>query len=96
VSLDVEDVPQLHQDFPIDTPGWTFEKRRFSRIEHSTRRTMNQYSLPSDTNIQFFHTQLQFDVFWGHLINTNFHKHQVINWNYMHSETMMEGLIPKF
>jgi hypothetical protein len=56
----------------------------------------NQYTLPSDTNVQFFHTQLQFDVFWGTLMDTNFHKHQVIDWTFMLGQTVMEDLIPKF
>jgi hypothetical protein len=44
----------------------------------------------------FFHTQLQFDVFWGTLMDTNFHKHQVIDWNFMLGQSVMEDLIPKF
>lgn len=64
MSLDAEDIPHLHLDFRIDISGWTSEKRSFSMMEYSTRRIVNQYSPPSDTNIQFFHTHLQFDVFW--------------------------------
>jgi hypothetical protein len=29
-------------------------------------------------------------------MDTNFHKHQVIDWEYMEGQSMMEGLIPKF
>jgi hypothetical protein len=78
-SMDAKDFPHVHPDYPIDTIGWTYPKRRFSMAEYCSRRTMNQYTLPSDTNIQFFHTQLQFDVFWGTLVDTNFHKHQAID-----------------
>jgi hypothetical protein len=63
VSLDKEDAPQRHPEFNVDVTGWTFPKRRFLMAEYSSKRTVNQYSLPSDTNITFFHTQLQFDVF---------------------------------
>jgi hypothetical protein len=63
ISMDTEDVPHAHLDYPIDVTGWTYPKRRFSMAEYSSRRTVNQYDLPSDTNIQFFHTQLQSDVF---------------------------------
>jgi hypothetical protein len=42
------------------------------------------------------HTQLQFDVFWGTLMDTNFHKHQVIDWTFMLGQSVMEDLIPKF
>jgi hypothetical protein len=47
-----------------------------------------QYSLPCDTNVQYFHTQLEFDVFWGTLMDTNFHKHQVVDSEY---ESRLEG-----
>jgi hypothetical protein len=43
-----------------------------------------------------FHTQLQFDVFWGTLMDTNFHKHQVIDWTFMLGQSVMEDMIPKF
>jgi hypothetical protein len=95
-SMDTEDFPHIHPDYPIDTTGWTFPKRRFSMAEYCSRRTVNQYTLPSDTNIQFFHTQLQFDVFWGTLVDTNFHKHQVIDWSFMLGQSVMKDLIPKF
>jgi hypothetical protein len=81
--MDTEDAPHAHPDYPIDVTGWTHPKRRFSMAEYCSRRIVNQYDLPSNTNIQFFHTQLQFDVFWGTLMDTNFHKHQVIDWNFM-------------
>jgi hypothetical protein len=66
-SMDTEDFPHVHPDYPIDTTGWTYPKQRFSMAEYCSRRTVNQYTLPSDTNVLFFHTQLQFDVFLGHL-----------------------------
>jgi hypothetical protein len=63
VSMDTEDAPHAHPNFPIDVTGWTYPKRRFSMAEYCFMRIINQYALPSDTNIQFFHTQLQFDFF---------------------------------
>jgi hypothetical protein len=96
ISMDTEDVPHAHPDYPIDITGWTYSKRRFSMAEYCSRRTVNQYDLPSDINIQFFHTQVQFDVFWGTLMDTKFHKYQVIDWNFMLGQSVMEGLIPKF
>ena len=65
-------------------------------MKYSFKRVVNQYGLPRDTNVQFFHTQLQVDVFYGHLVDTNLHKHQTIDWNYMQDETVMEGLILMF
>jgi hypothetical protein len=96
VSMDTEDVPHTHPGYPIDITGWTYPKRRFSMAEYCSRRTANQYALPSNTNIQFFHSQLQFDIFWGTLMDTNFHKHQVIDWTFMLGQSVMEDLIPKF
>jgi hypothetical protein len=63
VSLDIEDAPHTHPDYPIDIIGWTYPKRRFFMTEYSSRRTVDQFTLPCDTNIQYFYTQLQFDVF---------------------------------
>ena len=64
--------------------------------EYSSKRTIDQFSLLNDTNSQYFHTQLQFDVFWGTLLYIKFHKHQVIDWEYMQGQTVMEGLLAKF
>jgi hypothetical protein len=36
------------------------------------------------------------DVFWGTLMDTNFHKHQVIDWTFMLGQSVMEDLVPKF
>jgi hypothetical protein len=40
VSMDREDVPHTHPDYPIDITGWTFPKRRFSMAEYCSRRTV--------------------------------------------------------
>jgi hypothetical protein len=58
VSLDTEDAPHSHPDYPIDITGWTYPRMRFSMAEYSSRRTVDQFSSPSDTNIQYFRTQL--------------------------------------
>jgi hypothetical protein len=54
VSMDTEDVPHAHPDYPIDIIGWTYPKRRFSMAEYCSRRTVNQYDLPSDTTFSSF------------------------------------------
>jgi hypothetical protein len=51
VSMDTEDVLHAHPDYSIDIIGWTYPKRRFSMAEYCSRRTINQYALPLDTNI---------------------------------------------
>jgi hypothetical protein len=51
VSLDTEDAPHSHPDYPIDITGWTYPRMRFSMAEYSSRRTVDQFSLPNDTNI---------------------------------------------
>lgn len=79
VSMDTEDAPHSHPDFPVDITGRTYAKSRFSMAEYWSKRTVNQYNFPYDTNIHYFHTQLKFDVFWEILMDTDFHKHQVID-----------------
>jgi hypothetical protein len=51
VSLDAEDAPHLHLDYPIDIKGWTYPRMRFSMAEYSSKRTVDQFSLSNDTNI---------------------------------------------
>jgi hypothetical protein len=63
VSLYTEDAPHTHPAYPIDITGWTYPKIRFSMAEYSSRRIVDQFSLSCDTNIQYFHTRLQFYVF---------------------------------
>jgi hypothetical protein len=41
VSMDTEDVPHAHPDYPIDITGWTYPKRRFCMAEYCSRRTVN-------------------------------------------------------
>ena len=94
--MDTEDAPHTHPDNPIDITGWIYPKMGFSMAEYSFRRIVDQFTLPYDTSIQYFHTQLQFDVFWGTLMDTKFYKHQVIDWDYMQGQSVMEGLIEKF
>jgi hypothetical protein len=64
--MDTEDFPHIHPDYPIDTTGWTFLKRRFSMAEYCSRRTVNQYTLPSDTNVQFSTLNSNLMFFWAH------------------------------
>jgi hypothetical protein len=54
VSLDTEDAPHTHSDYPIDITGWTYPNMRFSMAEYSSRRIVDQFTLPCDTNIQYF------------------------------------------
>jgi hypothetical protein len=55
VSLDAEDA-HSHPDYPIDIIECTYPRMRFSMAEYSSKRTVDQFSLPNDTNIQYFHT----------------------------------------
>jgi hypothetical protein len=64
--MDTEDIPHIHPDYPIDITGWTFPKRRFSMAKYCSRRTVNQYTLPSDTNVQFFTLSSNL-MFLGHI-----------------------------
>jgi hypothetical protein len=50
-SLDAEDAPHSHPDYHIDITGWTYPRMRFSMAEYSSKRTVDQFSLPNDKNI---------------------------------------------
>lgn len=96
ISLDTVDAPHTHTDYQISITGWTYPKMRFSMAEYSSKRTVDRFTLPCDTNIQYFHTQLQFDVLWGTLMDIKFHKPLMIDWKYMQGQLVMEVLIAKF
>ena len=72
VDNDVTDLMRL--DLP--SRQWTAES-------YANARAVDQFSLPRDTNILFFKTEVQKDVYFGHLVKKNVFKHQTIDLGYM-------------
>jgi hypothetical protein len=69
--------------------NWTAE-------EYSHARSENQYELARDTNVFFFHTQVQQDFLFGHMVKKIVFKHQTIDLGYIGSQPVMSGLIDRF
>jgi len=57
---------------------------------------MNQFNLPRDINILFFKTEVQKDVYFGHLVKKNVFKHQTIDLGYMRQQQVMSDLVDRF
>jgi hypothetical protein len=92
VSVDQE--PQI--DEALDISHWAFEEKRWNADQYNRMRNPNQYKEPRDTNIQYFHTQIQLDAFWSHIRHVNFHEHKTIDWQYMLEQPVMDDLVGKF
>lgn len=63
---------------------------------YSRERTPYQFSLPCTTSNLFFHTQVQEDAFFGHLVNKTVFKHQTIDFVYMAQQPVMTEVVGKF
>lgn len=67
VSMDKEDLPTMHSNEQICVIGWTYAKRRFSMVEYSTLRMVNQYALQGDTNASStlsYNLMSSRDIYW--------------------------------
>ena len=94
VSMEAENLGA--KDEAIDITGWAFPENRWSAEQYSAVRNPYQYALPRDTNILYFHTQVQFNAFWSHVRKTSIHVHKTIDWNYMLTEPVMSDLVERF
>jgi hypothetical protein len=59
-------------------------------------RAQQQYERASDTNDTFFHTQVQKDAFYGHLLDKGVFKHQRIAFIHMANYDVMYYLVQRF
>jgi len=70
--------------------------RVWNTTTYKRDRAPDQYELARDTENLFFHTQVQEDAFYGHLVHKVVFKHQRIDWYYMAEYDVMSGLVPRF
>ncbi|CAL4890308.1 unnamed protein product [Urochloa decumbens] len=76
--------------------GLNDQGRRWNGTNFASLRAPYQYSLPRDTANLFFHTRVQEDAFFGHLLKKNVFKHQKIDFNYMATQPVMVGVVNNF
>jgi hypothetical protein len=57
---------------------------------------VNQFHQAWDTNVMFFHTQVQQDAFFGHMVKKTIFNHQTIVLAYLSSHAVMSDLVDTF
>jgi hypothetical protein len=68
--------------------------RVWTAAAYLSERRSYQYGLERNTNNLYFHTKVQEEAFYGHLVNKTVFAHQTIDLNYMSSQPIMHDLIP--
>jgi len=69
--------------------------RQWNPTNYANARVAYQYDLVRDTANLFFHTRVQEDIFYGHMLKKKVFKHQWIDFYYMANQPLMIGLVPK-
>jgi hypothetical protein len=83
-------------DEEIDIHSYTAPRRHWTTESYSRERSPYQYALDRDTPVLFFHTQVQLDAFFGHLVDKTVFKHKYIDFGYMFEQPVMTDLVPCF
>ena len=84
------------EDDVIDLMGLDLPSRQWTAESYANARAVNQFSLPRDTNILFFKTEVQKDAYFGHPVKKNVFKHQTIDLGYMRSQQVISNLVDRF
>jgi hypothetical protein len=63
---------------------------------YANARSVNQLNVPRDTNVLYFKTEVQQDVYFGHIVKKIVFKHQTIDLAYMRSQPVMTELVDRF
>lgn len=101
-SFEVDDDPLLHQGGMglhadiIDTYSHTAPKKVWNSNEYATARHANAYAQERDTIDSFFHTQVQENAFFGHLVGTTVFSHKRIDFDYLASKAVLVDVAIKF
>ena len=72
--------------------GLDLPSRQWTAESYANARAMDQFSLPRDTNILFFKTEVQKDAYFGHLVKKNVFKHQTIDLDIAALDSRFEDL----
>ena len=80
----------------IDVQSMNLLGRRWTAESYANARSVNRLHQDRDTNVVFFQTQAQQDVFFGHMLKKNVFRHQTTNLAYMSNQAVMADLVPRF
>ena len=83
-------------DEVIDVQSMNLPSRRWTAESYANARSINQLHQDRDTNVLFFKTQVQQDVFFGHMLKKTVFNHQTIDLAYVSNQAVMADLVPKF
>ena len=83
-------------DEVIDVQSMNLPGRCWTAESYANARSVNQLHQDRDTNVLFFKTQVQQDVFFGHMLKKTVFSHQIIDLAYMSNQAVMADLVPKF
>lgn len=78
----------MHPDI-IDIYSHTAPRKVWQSKEYARVRNINAFSQRRDTNNMFFHTLVQEDAFFGHLLTCTLWAHKRIDFNYLVSKPVL-------
>ncbi|CAO2176690.1 unnamed protein product [Urochloa humidicola] len=79
----------------IDTFAYTAPKKVWDSAEYARLRNDYAYGRIRDTNNLYFHTIVQEDAFFGHLLQTNVFIHKRVDFPYLAQKPVLEDLDEK-
>ena len=71
------------EDDVQDIQALNFPGRVWTAEAYSNARSINQFHEDKDTNVMFFHIQVQQDTYFGHMVKKIVFKHQTIDLEYI-------------
>ena len=83
-------------DEVIDVQSMNLPGRRWTAESYAKSRSVNQFHQARDTPMLFFQTQVQQDVFFGHMLRKTVFSHQTIDLAYMNNQAVMIDLVARF
>jgi hypothetical protein len=94
----VDDVEEEGTQFDeeIDVSLYNVPQRKWTQHAYFTERSPYQYIGDRTASLPFFHSKVQEDTFFGHLLHKKFHQQQTLDFNYMLVQPSMCDLVATF
>ena len=83
-------------DEVIDVQSMNLPRRCWTAESYANARSVNQFHQDRDTHVLFFHTQVQQDVFFGHMLRKTVFRHQTTGLAYMSNQAVTTDLVARF
>jgi len=92
----MEGVHGSDDDEVIDVQSMNLPGRRWTAESYAKSRSVNQFHQARDTPMLFFQTQVQQDVFFGHMLRKTVFGHQTTDLAYMSNQAVTTDLVARF